>query len=592
MIGTVGQTKYQGVTGTISDDFPTEADLNRDAGLKTFLEEQQLFEPSEQGKLRQTVLSRLNEMVRDWTCEVGKAKGLSEQQSLEAGGKVFSFGSYRLGVHGVGADIDTLCVVPQHVEVKDFFGVLYDKLERETDVTELHAVPKAYVPVIKFVFDGIPIDLLFARLPQYMSIPDSLDLGEDSLIMNLDDKSILSLNGCRVTDKILTLVPNVEVFRIVLRAIKFWAKRKNVYSNVTGYLGGVNWAICVARVCQLYPNASASKIFLRFFKVMSHWKWPAPLLLCPVKEDGRLAARVWNPAVNPRDRLHVMPIITPAYPAMNSTFNVSRSTLAVLQAQFKQSEEEATKFELSADSAWPTLFSEAPFFSLYKYFLQITAKAATDAELLAWQGTVESKIRFLVMRIEDCPEVKRLHPIAKAFPLTSRPTATPSEEDISNTTNSDSIEEETEKDSENQAEQQESSENEKGEDGVLGKKSEIPVGDVASVCYFIGVEYSNNQEATDNAAPERKLVLSNQVFEFVTRCYQWDDRVVSMTVEVDHVKRSRISDHILPEDLRKIRKGKRRRNGGGIAKGKGNAPKRSKLSADPSTTKKNLEAEI
>jgi poly(A) polymerase Pap1 len=40
----------------------------------------------------------------------------------------------------------------------------------------------------------------------------------------LDDKSILSLNGCRVTDSILRLVPSIPNFRMTLRTIKKWAK--------------------------------------------------------------------------------------------------------------------------------------------------------------------------------------------------------------------------------------------------------------------------------------------------------------------------------------------------------------------------------
>lgn len=49
------------------------------------------------------------------------------------------------------------------------------------------------------------------------------------LLKNLDQKCVRSLNGCRVTDEILRLVPNIDNFRLALRAIKLWAKRKIVW---------------------------------------------------------------------------------------------------------------------------------------------------------------------------------------------------------------------------------------------------------------------------------------------------------------------------------------------------------------------------
>lgn len=48
------------------------------------------------------------------------------------------------------------------------------------------------------------------------------------LLKNLDPKCVRSLNGCRVTDEILRLVPNIENFRLALRAIKLWAKSKYI----------------------------------------------------------------------------------------------------------------------------------------------------------------------------------------------------------------------------------------------------------------------------------------------------------------------------------------------------------------------------
>ena len=44
-----------------------------------------------------------------------------------------------------------------------------------------------------------------------------------------------------------------------------------IYSNVNGFLGGVAWAMLVARICQLYPNAVAGAIVSRFFIIMHQW---------------------------------------------------------------------------------------------------------------------------------------------------------------------------------------------------------------------------------------------------------------------------------------------------------------------------------
>lgn len=61
------------------------------------------------------------------------------------------------------------------------------------------------------------------------------------------------------------------------------------------------------------------------------WPWPCPVKLRGIEEDDSMGLPVWNPMWNMKDRAHLMPIITPAYPAANSSYNVSQTTFNVMK---------------------------------------------------------------------------------------------------------------------------------------------------------------------------------------------------------------------------------------------------------------------
>jgi poly(A) polymerase len=391
-------SKQQGVTKSLSLAGPVEADILKTKELEKFLVHSGLYESKEESAKREHVLGRIKLIVIDWVKQLTQLRGYTDQMVKDANAALFTFGSYRLGVHGPGADIDTLCVGPSYVNrEEDFFFVLHSIFAEMEEISELQPVPDAHVPVMKFKFDGISIDLLYASISRLV-VPDDLDISDMSVLYNADQPTIRSLNGCRAADQILKLVPNVEHFRTTLRCLKFWAKKRGVYSNVTGFLGGVSWALLVARICQFYPNAVPSMLVSRFFRVYTQWRWPNPVMLCSIEED--LAGfSMWDPRKNPRDRTHLMPIITPACPCMNSSYNVSASTLRVMTEQFQFGFKACEDIELNK-SEWNTLFEGYSFFGSYKNYLQVDILADNADDLLAWKGWVESRLRQFTLMIE------------------------------------------------------------------------------------------------------------------------------------------------------------------------------------------------
>ena len=129
-------------------------------------------------------MGKLNNLVKEWIREISESKNLPQSVIENVGGETFTSGPYRLGAHTEGADTDALCVAPRHVDRSDFFTSFYDTLKLQGEVKDLRAVEEAFVPVIK-LFDGIEIDILFARLA-LQTIPGNLDLKYDSLLKNLD----------------------------------------------------------------------------------------------------------------------------------------------------------------------------------------------------------------------------------------------------------------------------------------------------------------------------------------------------------------------------------------------------------------------
>mgnify|MGYP001040581854 CR=1 FL=1 len=408
-----------GITQPISTKGPDPSDIIATQNLEETLRSYDYFESDAELEHRVDVMTKINSLVKKWIREVSLAKNVPPEIVDTVGGHVHTFGSYRLGVHSkgiflkkksrersyfnrcfacvLGGDIDTVLIAPRHIDRTDFFSSFLECLRRQPEVCDLRSIEDTFVPVIKLTFDGVELDMLFARLA-LATVPDTLDLKDDKILANLDQRCVRSLNGCRVADEVLNLVPNCETFKATLRAIKLWAKKCGLYSNALGFFGGVTWAMLVARICQLYPNAAAATLVHKFFYVYSHWDWPTPVLLKPVN-DAAYGFPVWDPVANAFDRHHLMPIITPAYPQQNSTHNVTQSTQKIIVQEIKRALETVNNI-MASKAEWKQLFVGIPFFQRYKHYIILLLSAPDQNQYLEWSGLVEAKIRFLIGNLE------------------------------------------------------------------------------------------------------------------------------------------------------------------------------------------------
>lgn len=318
------------------------------------------------------------------------------------------------------SDIDTLVLAPKHVTHTDFFEQFPDFLRQNAPpgaIEELVPVPSGSTPIIKLVYSSIDMDLAFVSLHR-SSVPRDINVRDEALLRGLDDREARSFNGVRVAAEMLELIPQPKTFSYALRAIKLWAKRRAIDANIVGFPGGIAWAIMVARICQLYPNACGSLVVSRFFYIIKVWKWsvwkPLELRDRQSKPDGAYAQ--WNPHREKRDALHLMPVITPTYPCMCTTHAVNKSTLSVILRELERGDKIVNQI-FKGEAQWKDLFVRHTFFSAdYKYYLCIVCSSQTKDDNKIWSGLVKSKVRHLVIGIMNSPiDVVLAHPYTEGF---------------------------------------------------------------------------------------------------------------------------------------------------------------------------------
>jgi poly(A) polymerase len=110
-----------------------------------------------------------------------------------------------------------------------------------------------------------------------------------------------------------------------------------------------------------------------------------------------------------------MPIITPAYPSMCATHNITKSTKEIIHRELKRGGDIADQI-MMGKAQWKELFVKHTFFTEgYKYYLSVISASTTREAQNIWSGLVESKVRLLVVGLEGHDSIALAHPFNKGF---------------------------------------------------------------------------------------------------------------------------------------------------------------------------------
>eukprot|EP00667_Euglena_gracilis_P006330 EG_transcript_6384 len=370
---------------------------------------------------RRQLCVRVEGHFRDWL----RSRGFPDdpQRPLAV---AIATGSTMLGVCGPDSDLDLSLLVSEEVpttwlmqqsqRAADANSNTFDRwLAQQPGVLSVRALPKAHAPIVQAVLDGDPqpidVDIGFCSLQRGTIFAD-LDLLGDEVLDLVRPEGVqyqpAALNAVRVNRALVSaaVCPDLPCFRLVLRTLRLWAKRRGIYGKGYGCFGGVVWAIVAAWGCQAIPNGCPHQVVDRLFQSLAdglqRLSQPADLVIevrhVPTLRYPRFPE--WHAAgADPK----VPQILTPCRPVMNVAYDVTRSA-------FDRIREECTRAHQLRASRGDWALLAQPYELNARHCLRVSiAGPPADTN---WTGFVRSKLCRLVKEVEpDVPSLEEYHPL-------------------------------------------------------------------------------------------------------------------------------------------------------------------------------------
>lgn len=342
-------------------------------------------------------------------------------------GQLLLLGGNHLGMLLTQDEMDAVYIVPVAIQLRDFMMQLRMVLEQCQEASGISSItPEGQLnaPGFRFTFRNRNVMMLLSQNILGLPTPTSTVVVANTA----------GLLAHEVTKKLLSVVPNVEQFRLLLRFVKFWAKQRGIYGTGLGFFGGVAWAICCAHVCQLFPDLELASLAQGFFTVLSRWDWKYPVTLhgqdplasmqppsgdvnggVPVPADAPRPPSGFAPAVRtevqqsasstapaPREPSEVVPAMWVEFPVGNglsATPYISQTTAKIIQKELRRGHKRLKQVE-TGRGHWTDVFGYARFFQRHHHYLQCDFYASDEAVFASWFAFGKQQMQSLVHHFE------------------------------------------------------------------------------------------------------------------------------------------------------------------------------------------------
>jgi poly(A) polymerase len=308
-------------------------------------------------------------------------------ESLGSPAAVYLLGSARLEVETATSDLDVVCVIPDYVTGENFLNRVAASLAGLCNQADV--ILTAKFPLLRLQIEGISLDLLYTPVTtmdgwEHLSIPE----------LQTQIKEPKSIVGCWEAELIIDTVGQqlpLSCYRLLLRAVRAWAKSRGIYGNSWGFLGGFSWSVLCAYTCLNYHDRDRSleALLTHFFKMMSGHNYRKVIALTEIGKQYVVKL--------PQD---IFPIVSSIEPCKNTARNITKSTANILQEEFIRGAK-ITKQILHSKDSWANLYQKADPSTGANLLLTISVSDTDPDRCQQASNAVGANIIGLIIELEQ-----------------------------------------------------------------------------------------------------------------------------------------------------------------------------------------------